>query len=717
MKIPTAAFSLLAMAALAQAEEPASVRLEEVVVKGKGRITEISQMQESNVARIIIPRAELDKSGDQSVSEYLKKMPGLGPVGNKGRNIAGGAPQILIDGVAVAGGRRGGAQLSRISLDMVERIEVTRSPTAALANESAGAVVNIILKNAVRQSLKAGLNLAMGEDTSRLGGVVSGQFGAREDDFSWIVIGSYYQRGNLLTTDSEMLNFDPAGNPTAWTTEDGDGRGVSRNLNLTPKLTWQLNATDRLLLEPSLVYSRNPDSSDRSLFSYTDYINGSGLVPNGSNRESSDNTETNYGLRSEWQRKDGKAERLLRVIARRSLNNVDYSSRRFDDSHALISTLTENGDARNWEAELNAQVKESFASGHLLTGGAEYAWRDLDQNSHTRVNGMPDPDVSASSFDVTEQSWVAYVQDEWAVNASMSLTPGLRFRYIGRNSKDGAGVKADANSSTFSPSLHALWKADEQLNLRASAAHILKPPSFTDLTTVIVYRDGTQTSPDVSGNPDLDNETAWVYNFGLEYYLPEKAGVLGVNVFYRDISELIQRRTLPEGARYVSRPINIGDASIWGVELDGRAQMGMIGLPSLTLRGNFVTQNSHARDDATGETGQVGDLPEYTANIGIDYEFTEQKLTLSTNLRLTGRQNMGVGDPESVKPQQFLSINANKKLSKGLTLRMGGHNLLNEKTRRTVINTYPTDPDSINSMQQSVETAARTFYVSLESIW
>jgi iron complex outermembrane receptor protein len=542
MKILLLPIALLVVCLSAQAEEPAAFQLEDVVVKGKGRATETEQRQQANVAKIIIPKEELEKSGELSVSDYLKKVPGLGPVGSKGRNIAGGAPQILVDGVLLSGGRDR-AQLSRLSLDMIERIEVTRSPTAALSNESAGAVVNIVLKNTIQQALKAGLNLGVGENTSRLGGGINGQVGARQDDFSWVIVGSYYQRGILSTSDSETRSFDTVGTTTDWTRETSDGRGYSRNLNLTPKLTWQLNATDKLLIEPSVSYSQNPFERERLLFDYPD-------TPTGSITEDSNDTHTSARLRGEWLRKQGQAERTLKASVQRGIGQNDKTTWDYDAAHVLTGTRSEDGEARDWAVDLSAQIKEPVAPQHLLTSGVEYAWRKQDEDQDLVIDGMPVVGGAATSFNIGGHSWVAYVQDEWAMNDKMSLTPGLRFRHLERDSEDGAGVTASASSSTFSPSLHYLWKTDERLNFRASASHILKPPSFSDLTTVISTSDGTQTNPDQSGNPNLKNETAWVYNLGLEHYLAEKAGVLGINFFYRDLTNLIQRRTQEEAPGY-----------------------------------------------------------------------------------------------------------------------------------------------------------------------
>ncbi len=700
------AAALLSSHVALAAEEPATFKLDEVVVKGKPRQTETDQRQQSNVSRVVISKKELEQSGDLSAADYLKKIPGLGSQGNRGNSIASGAPQILVDGVPVSGGRARGAALSRIALDMIERIEVTRSATAALSNESVGAVVNIVLKNAVQQVLRAGLNIGVGEEASRLGGILSGQIAARQDDFSWVIAGSYFQRGNLRSTDSSTQTFTTAGAASHLIGEVEEGRGDNRNLNLTPKFTWQLNATDRLLIEPSITASQSNFKSERAI---ADTDIGAATTTVSTRNEDSDSDELTLKLRGDWQRKQGQSERTLRAGVQRGINHTEKTT-----LDSLGGARSEDGTARDWAVDASAQLKERVAPGHLLTAGLEYGWRKLNDEKDT----FPVIPASATRFDITEHSWVAYVQDEWALGDNMALTPGLRVRHLQRESEDGAGISASADSTTLSPSLHYAWKLDDRHSLRASASHILKPPAFSDLTTIIKTSDGTQTRPDTSGNANLKNETAWVYNLGLEHYLSDKAGVLGVNLFYRDLTDLIQRRTLQEGARYVSRPVNIGSAAIWGVELDARVQMGSIGLPDLTLRGNFVTQNSRAKDAFTGESGQVGDLPEYAANLGADYNFTAQKLQLSMNLRLSGRQNMGVGDLETLEPQQFLSLSATQKLSKTTTLRFGGHNLLNEQTDRTAISFHPAPDDAVlASSQRAVGTTSRFFFFSLENTW
>src|SRR3546814_20860197 len=78
--------------------------------------------------------------------------------------------------------------------------------------------------------------------------------------------------------------------------------------------------------------------------------------------------------------------------------------------------------------------------------------------------------------------------------------------------------------------------------------------------------------------PDLDFETASGRDLGYERRLPDR-GIFGINLFYRDISDLIGlvNTGLPvsdigldpedfPGSLYTYR--NIGDARVHGVELD-----------------------------------------------------------------------------------------------------------------------------------------------------
>src|SRR6187455_2104191 len=91
------------------------------------------QRRQSTAAKIVIGREEIERFGDSTTSEVLKRLPGItmpGPGGRGGgprmRGMAGAYTQILLDGERVPPG----FSIDSIAPEQIERIEILRAPTA-----------------------------------------------------------------------------------------------------------------------------------------------------------------------------------------------------------------------------------------------------------------------------------------------------------------------------------------------------------------------------------------------------------------------------------------------------------------------------------------------------------------------------------------------------------------------------------------------------------
>lgn len=128
----------------------------------------------SAVPKTIITREEMQKYGDQSVMDALRRAAGFqlpsfgqGPRGGGGasgmRFRGGGAPTFLINGEPVQGGPRGGMSIiDTITPEMIERIEVVKQPSVAQASVASSAVINIILKEPLDTRLNGTAKLGYG---------------------------------------------------------------------------------------------------------------------------------------------------------------------------------------------------------------------------------------------------------------------------------------------------------------------------------------------------------------------------------------------------------------------------------------------------------------------------------------------------------------------------------------------------------------------------
>ena len=218
------------------------------------------------------------------------------------------------------------------------------------------------------------------------------------------------------------------------------------------------------------------------------------------------------------------------------------------------------------------QTTYGLGSAHLFTGGVE---------------GIEDR-VNSSAFGVQRATRGAvYLQDEIEVLPSLTATLGLRF---------------DAHSiyeEQWNPRAGLLWRLPWETRLRASVGRSFRAPTFNDLYW--------PASPWTAGNPNLQPETSWNYEVGVEKNF-EKWAVVKVAGFYRDVDDLINWAA---GSDFVFRPSNIDSAEIWGVEAEAMIHLGKGW--SLPMNYSFL----YPRDNKTGDP--IPFRPKHLVNVGVEY--------------------------------------------------------------------------------------------------
>ena len=130
------------------------------------RQSDTEQRRQATASKIIIGREEIDRFGDSTVGEVLKRLPGVtigGPPGRGGpprmRGLGGGYTQLLIDGERVPRG----FSLESLTPDQIERIEVLRAPTAETGARAIGGTINIITREGYKRRIND-LRLGFGLD-------------------------------------------------------------------------------------------------------------------------------------------------------------------------------------------------------------------------------------------------------------------------------------------------------------------------------------------------------------------------------------------------------------------------------------------------------------------------------------------------------------------------------------------------------------------------
>ena len=191
-----------------QAAEAISVTMEEIIVSA----TKSEELRKDVVNSIILKdEMDIDESSARSLGELLANEPGvdwrtLGNYGGAGeqvriRGMAGNATQVLVNGVSINSPSLGTADVSKTSLNNIERIEVVKGAGSLLYGSGAmGGTVNIMTKRPEREQMTARVRAGYGSQDSYRISVEQGMFAL--GDFG------YYLTADRRETDGFRDNSD-----------------------------------------------------------------------------------------------------------------------------------------------------------------------------------------------------------------------------------------------------------------------------------------------------------------------------------------------------------------------------------------------------------------------------------------------------------------------------------------------------------------------------
>ena len=592
--------------------------------------------RQSTAAKIVIGREELDKQGDSTLGEVLKRLPGVTIQGAPGRGggirmrgLGGGYTQILMDGQRVPPG----FSIESITPDMVEKVEILRAPTAETGARAIAGTINIVLREGVRTN----------PDDLKVGS--SFEHGHRSDSVNWTHnIKSEGLNGTM--TLSAMNAWRPEDND-ALTVTDATGLSTTRlsrntlnlghreGMNANARLMWRGEEGRTLILMPFVVYS---EYSSLGQIAETKTINGGSPVSDSANTTNNSRFVLTR-LNGQWNQRFSADSRFeFKFTLGQSEYNYRFSQVAAGNT-GLFNSLQESQSFKDLSQSWNGKLTQVLGNGHQLVSGME-----LEGVRRTEVANAEVAD-DVGNMRARTQRWAAYTQDEWSINPKWSAHAGIRYESILTEGRNEEGQKNN-NSSVLTPLLHAVWKPipESRDQVRMSLTRSYKTPTLFDLVgkTALSRDTNSPTRTDRISNPGLKPELAVGIDLAFERYLAG-GGVLSANVFRRNISDLIRYVTTerydtvwaPGQRRFVSSPTNVGDAITQGLELEAKFALNQAWSEALPMdvRSNISFFNSKVLD-VPGPDNRLDQQPKMTANLGADYRIRAIPLTLGGNINI-----------------------------------------------------------------------------------
>ncbi|MGH6950259.1 MAG: TonB-dependent receptor plug domain-containing protein [Vitreimonas sp.] len=737
----------LAMPGVAVAQDEATTTdgetLEEIVVTG--------EIQYRNRTDTVAPELVYDQQFFEqfeplSVGDQLSRVPGVAFTSDIGerdapqmRGLGQGFTQILINGRPVPGaGNDNTVFVDRIPAEIVDRVEIVRSPSADIDSQGVGGTINIILKDG--QSLPPGVIVRAGGiydvDNEEFGGVGALSVMGHTDDrrIAWSGTFDAQQRYNTKVVDQQLFDdtspgfdpntdgtsmFDPDGfDPTTPSTNAVEHQGQidtreSLDLSFNGDVTIEMSPGHSVRLDAFYLNTQREETEDGENFFRNDDStedpgggNDNGDVSddpwdlNETETQFTDIQQDSYGVSALY---DGALTSSLTFNGQ-----ARYAAFLEDSTEDSFTTAVFDGDPPEGERELiDIDDQEVSVDGSLTFDSEAFArrirlhsfefevgvagrvkTRDFSLRSFEDDNDLDFADpgeevtgpTSSGNFNYEERRLDGFVQ------ATLGLSEGVRFQAGARvetteseSSLLGGGPPAENDSSEFYPSMHLQWDVLEDGQFRASFARTVRRPLLDQL--VPFEDEETPGDDDITvGNPNLGLETAWGYDVGYEHRVGRR-GVIGVNFFNREVSDLISLVStgVPSGSGSGSiyTFANIGDGRVWGWEVDVSTPLSFIGLDETGFFANYTDLDSERTDPFTGIKTTFNAQPDYVYNVGITQNLPAWNTSFGFSFREQGKsRSLFLGEIEDQWYDGNLEVFVEHRLTERVVMRLVGNNLL-----------------------------------------
>jgi outer membrane receptor protein involved in Fe transport len=242
------------------------------------------------------------------------------------------------------------------------------------------------------------------------------------------------------------------------------------------------------------------------------------------------------------------------------------------------------------------------------------------------------------------------------------------------------------------PSVNLMYKLSDQYQLRAAYGRSLNRPELRERSPA-VYFDFDLFS-EIGGNGDL--QTAVIDNLDLrcEFY-PAFGETVSLGMFYKHFKNPIEWTFIDMGGSLRYNYENAEAADSWGVELDVRKKLDVIGMNGFSLVMNAAWIESRVRF-RPGEIVSEPDRPmqgqsPYVINVALYYRAEKYGLDASLLYNRIGRRIVGLGKSNSVDPdintlipnsyempRNALDLAVGKRIGRNIELRCSVRDLLPE---------------------------------------
>jgi iron complex outermembrane receptor protein len=497
-----------------------STNIGDITVTSTKMSTEVDKMP-TNIT--VISREEIEKyPGHYNAITLLRDLniPGLFfpissvdvdiAVSSRGSDVSNWGMRAMINGIELNNGN-GFMRAGRLAVHDIERIEITKTPSAVFGDQAIGGVINIITRVA-KEPLEGKAGIAY---NSLKGGNGYGVINGSQENWEYYLDasllrensyqdGGYFDINNVYTMVKYNLN-DNSNLAFHGSYKDSEG-------NYTASLTREQFDEDP---------TQNPNDGADYYFKTEESL--SALV---------------------YEQKLGRHEFMCKVEVQ-STSWKSYGDPFYMTGDSLVA---------HPEARMTFNHEIAGMANKLVIGG-EYRYHDLEAKRYDATSYY---DIGTKNRDFSRQdiSYTGYMQDELRITDALTITAGIRYDYFDLDQVANIASSTTWSNKTgaFSPKIGLTYQLCNEVNLFAGFNSGIKSPVrlrqwFT--------------------NGELEPEKLYSYEVGVRGNISNWLDY-NMAVFWQKVTDKFVR---PTADFWTSEYENAGETSAKGVEMGAHARL------------------------------------------------------------------------------------------------------------------------------------------------
>ncbi len=623
-----------------------AIACQSLPVFAQDQVTIVGSLKDAELARdfiagtLIVGRKRIEDSGVRTVGELLKREPAV--TVRDGRisllNMPG-YTQVLVDGQPPQSGR----PVTEMNLVHIERIEIIKSSVAQYGPYGIAGTVNLVSRKTLRTT----------STTLGAGGIA----GRKRSADLWL-----------------SHNRSTAGSPFAYSAQLSAERNVESTRTLERQMLGEVGQSERLqwlnrivdeTREPQVALVSNAvwRMDERGTVEFSPELvrvggggtqSGSRVFENGDvvfTDELSDSTLQSIALPLKWTIKPSRKSQL-------ELKARGYqASFQTQDTRAVVDGDTREIDrvTKTRAANVDLTFKLTANRAHAIKAGGSFTQIAGNTDYHHRINGADDSSMNKLGIQkrVSHRKHRFFLQDDWRFNERLALALGV----AGERQTvvlDQASDRVKADFQVWAPSFHLSRKidGDGRRQVRFSLARTFKAPTEHQLTQRRILHplapcmsngecpENSMDTADTAGNIHLRAERAIGVNLSYDHGFGESSQVTA-EIYTRRIHDKQGEQIVLEYAdwagapRYVSRPENLGDAHVAGINLGMEVALQDLveTAPDINLRAGLGVAKSRIFS-LPGPGNRLEKHVPWTAKIGATYTMQSWPLKLDADIHV-----------------------------------------------------------------------------------